>query len=160
LLLKTPSTVFARMVPWLVLFATLVFIWGSYFRKRDTARPLLSPFATLVSQSIIAVYGGYFGGGIGFLMLAALMMGGMSIRQAGATKNALASVIGLTAVIVLVRSPLMHWREALILGTGSVIGGLCGAWALHRVDERILRIWVVSLGVALTLGLFLRPISG
>jgi hypothetical protein len=93
-------------------------------------------------------------------MLAALMMGGMSIRQAGATKNALASVIGLTAVIVLVNSPLMHWREALILAAGSVVGGLCGAWALHRVDERILRIWVVALGVALTLGLFLRPISG
>ena len=63
---------------------------------------------------------------IGFLMLSALMMGGMSIRHAGATKNALASVIGLTAVIVLVSSPLMHWREALILGAGSVLGGLCG----------------------------------
>jgi uncharacterized membrane protein YfcA len=160
LLLKTPSTIFARMVPWLVLFATLVFIWGSYFRKENTGQPSLGPIATLVSQSIIAVYGGYFGGGIGFLMLAALMMGGMSIRQAGATKNALASVIGLTAVIVLVNSPLMHWREALILGAGSVVGGLCGAWALHRVDERILRMWVVALGVALTLGLFLRPISG
>ena len=160
LLLKTPSNLFARMVPWLVLFATLVFMWGSYFRKVDLARPSLGPIATLASQSIIAVYGGYFGGGIGFLMLSALMMGGMSIRHAGATKNVLASVIGLTAVIVLVNSPLMHWREALILGAGSVLGGLCGAWALHRVDERILRIWVVALGVALTLGLFLRPISG
>jgi uncharacterized membrane protein YfcA len=158
LLLNTPPTVFARLVPWLVLFATCVFAWGSFRRKPLAGTAHIGPRTAAVAQFLIAVYGGYFGGGIGFLMLAALTLAGAPTRSAGATKNALASVMNAAAVVLFVTSPQVHWLQAIVLGGGAVVGGLAGTWALKRVDERALRIAVVCLGVALTIGLFVRPI--
>lgn len=158
LLLNTPSSVFARLVPWLVLFATTVFAWGSFRRRVEGQTLHLSPVATAVSQFLIAIYGGYFGGGIGFLMLAALTMAGMSTRHAGATKNALAGVMNASAVALFLVSPEVHWLQAVVLGSGAIVGGLAGSWALHRVNEKLLRAAIVVLGLVLTLGLFLRPI--
>jgi uncharacterized membrane protein YfcA len=158
LLLKTPSSIFARLVPWLVLFATAVFAWGSFFRKPGEATVHLGSGATAFAQFLIAIYGGYFGGGIGFLMMAALTMAGLSPRHAASTKNALAGVMNASAVVLFVTSPQLHWGPALALGAGAIVGGLLGSWALHRVNERLLRIGVVCIGVALTIGLFVKPI--
>jgi len=158
LLLKTSSAVFARLVPWLVLFATAVFAWGSFFRKSSDATVHLGAINTALAQFVIAIYGGYFGGGIGFLMIAALTMAGLPTRNAGATKNALAGVMNASAVALFVTSPLLHWREAIVLGAGAIAGGLLGSWALHRVNERWLRIAIVCIGIALTIGLFVKPI--
>jgi uncharacterized membrane protein YfcA len=160
LLLHTSPAVFARLVPWLVLFATAVFTWGSFLRKPGAGGAVhLGPVATGIAQFLIAVYGGYFGGGIGFLMMAALTMAGLPTRNAGATKNALAGVMNAAAVAIFVASSLLHWREAIALGVGAIVGGLAGVWALHRVNERVLRIAIVCIGVALTIGLFLKPIG-
>lgn len=158
LLLNTPPSVFARLVPWLVLFATTVFAWGSFFREPGEEKPRIGPRVAGVAQFFISVYGGYFGGGIGFLMLAALTMAGLSTRMAGATKNALGSVMNASAVVFFVLSPQVHWIAACVLGAGAIVGGLAGSWALQRVNEKILRVVVVCLGAALTVGLFLRPI--
>lgn len=159
LLLVTPSSVFTRLVPWLVLFATTVFAWGSFFRRAEETTTHLPPLAAAFVQFLIAIYGGYFGGGIGFLMMAALTMAGLPTRNAGATKNALAGVMNAAAVAIFVASSLLHWREAIALGVGAIVGGLAGVWALHRVNERVLRIAIVCIGVALTIGLFLEPIG-
>ena len=158
LLLKTPSAVFARLVPWLVLFATVVFAWGSFRPKRQDASVHLGPVGAAAAQFLIAIYGGYFGGGIGFLMIAALTMAGLPTRGAGATKNALAGVMNASAVALFVASPQVHWKEAIVLGAGAIAGGLLGAWALQRVNERALRIAIVGIGICLTVGLFLRPV--
>lgn len=158
LLLNTPSSVFARLVPWLVLFATGVFAWGSFLRKPVAEGGHLGPAPTAVMQFLIAIYGGYFGGGIGFLMLAALTIAGMPTRHAGATKNVLAGVMNASAVALFVLSPEVHWWQAAVLGSSALVGGLAGAWALHHVNEKALRVAIVGLGVALTIGLFLRPI--
>ena len=162
LLLNTPSDVFARLVPWLVLFATAVFAWGSFRPKKapgaDGAAAHLGPVGAGVAQLLIAIYGGYFGGGIGFLMLAALTMAGLPTRNAGATKNVLAGVMNASAVLLFITSPLLHWLQALVLGGGAILGGLAGAWALQRVNERWLRIAIVCIGLALTVGLFLKPL--
>ncbi len=107
---------------------------------------------------MIAIYGGYFGGGIGFLMLAALTMAGLPTRNAGATKNVLAGVMNAAAVALFAFSPAVAWRSALILGVGAILGGLGGAWALKRVDDTLLRIAVVCIGIALTVGLFVYPV--
>lgn len=158
LLLNTPSSVFARLVPWLVLFATAVFAWGSFFRKPDQAKLHLGPTGAGLAQFVIAIYGGYFGGGIGILMMAALTMAGLPTRNAGATKNALAGVMNASAVLLFVTSPQVHWQEAIVLGAGAILGGLMGSWALHRVNERVLRVAIVCIGICLTVGLFLKPI--
>jgi hypothetical protein len=157
LLLNTPSSVFSRLVPWLVLFATTVFAWGSFFRKPGVERHI-GERTTAVAQFLIAVYGGYFGGGIGFLMMAALTMAGLPTRNASATKNALSGVMNAAAVLMFVLSPQLHWVQAAVLAAGAIIGGLLGAWALHRVNEKALRIGIVALGIALTIGLFAKPL--
>ncbi|UUX97893.1 sulfite exporter TauE/SafE family protein [Aquabacterium sp. J223] len=160
LLLNTPSRVFARLVPWLVLFATVVFAWGSFRRRPagEVAAPRLGAWGAGAAQFCIAIYGGYFGGGIGFLMLAALTLAGLATRHAGATKNVLAAVMNASAVALFVFSPEVHWREALVLGAGAMAGGLAGSWVLQRVNERWLRGAIVLIGVALTVGLFVRPV--
>jgi uncharacterized membrane protein YfcA len=158
LLLNTSSAIFSRLVPWLVLFATAVFAWGSFRRKPLDTNAHLGPAGAGVAQFFIAIYGGYFGGGIGFLMLAALAMAGLPTRNAGATKNVLAGVMNASAVALFVASPQVHWIEVVALGSGAMVGGLCGTWALHRVNEKVLRIVIVCIGICLTVGLFLKPV--
>jgi uncharacterized membrane protein YfcA len=155
LLLVTPPTFFARLVPWLVLFATLVFAWGSFGPRRDAA-PRLGRTGAAAAQLCISIYGGYFGGGIGFLMLAALTAAGLVMRNAGATKNVLAGVMNASAVAIFVFSPEVRWRAALVASCGAIIGGVVGGLMLQKVNERALRALVVLIGVALTIGLFLR----
>ena len=158
LLLSTPSKVFEHLVPYLVLFATVMFAWGSFYRKSGEASVHLGPFRTSAAQFVIAIYGGYFGGGIGFLMMAALSMAGVPTRNAAAIKNALAGVMNASAVVIFVMSPQLHWIAAITMGCGATLGGLAGSWAVQRINERALRVVVVCIGVALTIGLFVRPV--
>lgn len=159
LLLATPPQLFARLVPWLVLVATLLFAWGSFGRRGvKAAGARVGAPTTCVLQFGIAIYGGYFGGGIGILMLAALTLAGMMVRNAGSTKNALTAAMNATAVAVLAFSGEVDWTLAFALGLGAILGGLFGAWALHRVNETALRVAIVIIGSALSVGLFLRPV--
>jgi uncharacterized membrane protein YfcA len=154
LLLLTPSGFFERLVPWLVLFATAVFAYGSF--ARPTATPRIGPQAALVAQFVIAVYGGYFGGGIGFLMLAALTAVGLAVRSAAATKNVLAAVMNAAAVAIFLFTPGIPWLRVAVIAAGAMAGGYVGALVVNRVDERVLRGFVIVLGAVLTVGLFLR----
>ena len=88
ILLATPPSFFARLVPWLVLFATALFAWGSFLRRTpEPGKATLPPWAAGLAQFGIAVYGGYFGGGIGLLMMAALTMAGLAVRAAGGPRT-------------------------------------------------------------------------
>jgi uncharacterized protein len=159
LLLVTPSDIFAQLVPWLVLFATAAFAWGSFFRRPVShgggGRPLGAVSAGAI-QMAIAIYGGFFGGGIGFLMLAALALSHVPTRAAAATKNVLAGVMNFTAVLIFLVSGEVRWLAMAV----SMLGALCGSWLgarmLARVNERVLRFVVVAIGIALTIGLFYR----
>jgi uncharacterized protein len=161
LLLATPPTIFAHLVPWLVLFATLIFAYGSFGKhilQHNTVieqthwHPIWAGFI----QFLIAIYGGYFGGGIGILMLAALTMAGMTMRHAGASKNVLASVMNASAVITFLCYSRIAWIQAAIVASGSMLGGILGGMVLTYVNEKILRGAVVAIGLLLTIGLFLR----
>ncbi len=156
LLLATPPAFFAALVPYLVLFATLVFAWGSFGRRPGQVVTPLDPRLAGLVQFAIAIYGGYFGGGIGFLMLAALTVAGVALRHAGATKNALAAAMNAAAVAVFVFAPDVAWRQAGVVAVASIGGGLGGTWLLKRVNEKLLRGFVVGVGLLLTAGLFWR----
>jgi uncharacterized membrane protein YfcA len=156
LLLATPASFFLRLVPFLVLFATAVFTWGSFFRGSGEGGAHLSSKQAALAQSAIAIYGGYFGGGIGILMLAALTLAGLPVRQAGATKNVLAGVMNASAVAIFAFSRDVHWIAALAVGAGAIVGGQIGAWMMLRVNEKALRVAVVGIGVALTIGMFIK----
>jgi uncharacterized membrane protein YfcA len=156
LLLVTPSSIFKALVPWLVLFATSLFAYGSFMPRKADRPPVLGAVGTGVAQFAIAVYGGYFGGGIGFLMLAALTAAGLAIRNANATKNVLAGVMNASAVALFVFSPQVRWEQAGIACVGAAIGGVIGGHMVSRVNQKVLRGAAVAIGVALTIGLFLR----
>ena len=155
ILLATPSDFFARLVPWLVLFATAMFAWGSFFRRPVAPGvAVIPPKLEMAIQFAIAIYGGYFGGGIGFLMMASLAMAGLAVRAAGATKNVLAGVMNASAVAIFVFSHDVYWRQVLVTAVASSVGGYAGARMLGVVNEKALRIFVVVIGVLLTIGLF------
>jgi uncharacterized membrane protein YfcA len=156
LLLVTPSTIFRHLVPWLVLFATGIFAYGSFVPKKADHPPSLGKVGAGLTQFGIAIYGGYFGGGIGFLMLAALTAAGLNIRNANATKNVLAGVMNASAVAIFIFSPQVHWLQAGIACVGAVIGGFVGGHMVTRVNQKLLRLIAVIIGVALTIGLFYR----
>ncbi|HEX4183626.1 MAG TPA: sulfite exporter TauE/SafE family protein [Caulobacteraceae bacterium] len=156
LLLATPASFFARLLPWLVLFATGVFAWGNFIRKPAESHGHMGPLAAGAVQFAIAIYGGYFGGGIGFLMLAALTIAGLGVRAAGATKNMLASVMNASAVVIFVLTSKLEWSKVGVVAAGAIVGGVVGGWLLKRVNEKLLRGFVVVIGLALTVGLFVR----
>jgi uncharacterized protein len=158
LLLLTQPAFFGKLVPWLVLFATGMFAWGSFSKKREQEefKPRFSKHGTLFSQFMIAVYGGYFGGGIGILMLAALTLAGMSIRKAGAAKNILAAAMNASAVLIFLFSQDIGWIQAMIGIPASILGGAVGTEMLQKVNEKKLRIVIVAWGLLLTIGLCLR----
>lgn len=158
LLLSTPVRIFTHLVPWLVLFATVAFAWGSFGYKPDavTSPNSMSNSAVLLLQGIIAIYGGYFGGGIGFLMLAVLTIAGQQVRTANATKNALAMTMNASAVVIFAFSPMINWPAVVALGIGGIVGGVVGSWLNHRLPERLLRGFVVLVGAVLTVWLFIR----
>jgi uncharacterized membrane protein YfcA len=158
LLLLTPASVFTHLVPYLVLFATAVFAWGSFFRKAQpaSAEPQISPRTAGILQFLIAIYGGYFGGGIGILMLAALTAAGLAVRHAGATKNALAGVINASAVVIFVARAHIAWHEVLYVAIAAIAGGQLGVVLLRRINETVLRVGVTVIGIGLTIGLFIR----
>lgn len=159
LLLLTPERVFGALVPWLVLFATAVFAWGSFVRRADQAVPTIGRRAGALSQLAISVYGGYFGGGIGILMLAALTMSGLGVRSAGATKNVLAGVMNASAVLIFLFSSQVAWGQAALTAMAALVGGQLGAYLFRRVNETMLRVAITAVGVALTVGLFIRAMA-
>jgi uncharacterized membrane protein YfcA len=156
LLLVTPSDIFKALVPWLVLFATSVFAYGSFVPRKADRPPVLGKAGAGLAQFAISVYGGYFGGGIGFLMLAALTAAGLAIRSANATKNVLAGVMNASAVAIFVFSPQVHWPQAAIACVGAAIGGVIGGHMVSKVNQKVLRAAAVLIGIALTIGLFIR----
>jgi uncharacterized protein len=109
----------------------------------------------MLMRFCIAIYGGYFGGGIGILMLAALTAAGLGVRAAGATKNVLAAVMNASAVLIfLVQARVLPWSLIACVAIPAIVGGQIGAHLLRRVNEKALRVAVVCIGIALTVGLF------
>lgn len=156
LLLVTPSDLFKNLLPWLVLSATGIFIWGSIRNHPSTHPAPEHRFITPIAYFLIAIYGGYFGGGIGFLILATLSFSGIPQRRATHVKNALVATINTSAVFVLLGSALLIRPHALALGTGAIFGFLAGSHLIGILNDRYLKIFVILIGLGLTLGLFLK----
>lgn len=154
LLLATPSSLFRDFLPWLVLIATGLFAYGAFGPKLSTAH--LPRWKLATGQTLVSIYGGYFGGGMGFLMLAIFTLAGATVKAAQANKNALAAAMNLAGALVFAFSGEVGWREAIAVGSGSIIGGWLGAHAIAHVPDKLLKGGVVAIGLALTIGLFWR----
>ena len=144
------------MVPWLVLAATTLFGWSSFGPKPQIAPAPPAAWVTVLIQSVIAVYSGFFGGGAGIMTLASLTLARMPVRNAAGTKNVLVALANISAAVVFALSGTVAWLHALAIGIGAIAGGWVGAHALRRLPERLIKIGVIVIGIGLTIGLFLR----
>jgi uncharacterized protein len=163
LLRSTPADVFDRLVPALVFFATLVFMTQESFQRlfnRARTEAHEGPrwfLEAMVFQFAVAVYGGYFGAGIGILMLAALgIMGHTNIHQMIALKNLLAVCINGVAAVYFVVSGLVSWPHAIVMAVGAILGGVGSARIARRLDQRTVRRMVIVLGFAMAVSLMFR----
>lgn len=164
LLLRTPARTFWRTLPWLMLAATLLFVFGP--KLTASKKPVSGDVTTktLIAASLlqlmVAIYGGYFGGGMGFVILAMLSAFGMAdIHQMNAFKVLLSSATNGVAVIVFVASHAVYWREAVIMIVGAAIGGYFGARYSLRLRQEWVRRFVILVGSVVTVYFFLRAYS-
>jgi uncharacterized membrane protein YfcA len=162
LLHRTPAFVFDRLVPFLVLFATGLFMaqeplqrWFNLSAAHEARSHWLS--WTMVFQLAVALYGGYFGAGIGILMLAALsLMGHTDIHRMNGLKNLLATCINGIAAGYFMYSGLVIWSDAMVMAVGALVGGVGGANIARRIGRTAVRRIVVVIGLFMGLSLMLR----
>lgn len=163
LLRFTPAVTFDHLVPFLMLFASLLFVAQEPVqRKLKTARGAAhqSPkwmLGALFFQLLVSIYGGYFGAGIGILMLAALGIIGLTeIHQMNALRVLLGVCLNGVAILYFVGNQMVYWPDALIMMLGSIAGGWGGAGYARRLGGATVRRIVIIVGFALALSFFIR----
>lgn len=161
LLERTPADLFERIVPLLILFATCLFMAQEPLQRRFNLAPARarSPWLswTMLFQLLVGVYGGYFGAGIGIMMLAALsLMGHSDIHQMNGVKNLLAVAINGIAIGYLAFTDLILWPTALLMAAGAIAGGVSGAGLAHRIGRAAVRRIVVVVGFVMASIMFVR----
>jgi uncharacterized membrane protein YfcA len=162
LLLKTPPQTFMRLLPWLMLAATLLFIFGKRLASGRVAgvgreATAMAILVASVFELGVAIYGGYFGGGVGIVNLAMFAALGMTdIHAMNALKSVLGGVINGVAVVVFIVSRSVYWPEASVMIVGSAIGGYFGAHYAQKLPRPWIRGTVILIGASMTIYFFVR----
>jgi uncharacterized membrane protein YfcA len=166
-LLKTPQQTFMRLVPWLLLVATLIFMFSgkiTQWVRRRTAEHHTTEFATgrgIFIQIFIAFYIGYFGAGAGILILAMLALLGMDqIHTMNALKALLTTVSNGVAMLLFVVSHAVYWPETILMIIGSTLGGYFGAHFAQKTKPENVRRIVIAIGFVLTAYFFAKQLRG
>jgi uncharacterized membrane protein YfcA len=157
LLLLTPQRQFDAIVPWLLLAATLMFAFG------PRVTPVLRQFVRfgagtlMVVQFVIAIYGGYFGGAMGILMLASFSLFGMSnFHSMNALKTLLAGLLNGLAVAIFIAAGKIAWGPAVLMLAAGMAGGWAGAWGAKKMNPAALRYVVIAIAAAITAAFFIK----
>src|SRR6476660_6024049 len=151
-LVLTPERVFAQIVPLLLGFATLLFAYSErisrWLRKRAEGRVNVASLKVVLPVSF---YGGYFGAGVGILMLGVFLLAtGGDYRSANVAKNFVSSLNGLAATLVFATQGVVLWPQTLALAAGTIGGGLVGAYAARIIPRNVIRVLIVVVGATLT----------
>ena len=172
LLRKTPAPLFAQLVPFLILFATLLFavqgplqrwlrrpLWRSLppSTVSSSVAPHLGLTGAVGFQFAAATYGGYFGAGMGIVMLANLALIGLTdIHQMNGLKNIFGFVINFAAALYFIHAGLVHWPEALVMMAGALAGGYASTGVARRLGREFARRAVIVIGLVIAISLFVR----
>lgn len=165
LLTRTSETLFSALVPYLILFATVLFCFNGAFRRfaglNGSAPPRWHAVSgAIVFQFVVAVYGGYFGAGIGILMLATFgFMGLRDIHQMNALKNVLGSLVNVVASVWFIASGLVHWPKAMVMMGGALVGYFLGAHYSQRISQQMMRRLITGIGFGIALLMFYKQLS-
>jgi uncharacterized membrane protein YfcA len=162
-LLSQNKEAFARLVPWLILTAAVLFLlqqpvarWMRTHRPDHEPGPL-GQSALIAAQFLIAIYGGYFGAGIGILMLTALgFMGVGDMHRMNGVKTFLAAMINASSLVIFIPSGLVHWPMAAALAGAAIVGGYTGARVARRLPAAVVRWVVIAIGFGLAAYYFAR----
>ena len=160
LLLKTPAPTFMRVLPWLMLGATLLFVFGKRLAGgRASSVGHDATVAVILGGSIFefffVVYGVYFGGGVGIVNLAMLAAVGMTdIHAMNALKSVLGTAINGIAVLFFIIKGAVYWPQAIVMVVGAVIGGYFGAHYAQKLPEQWVRVSVIVVGAGMTIFFF------
>ncbi len=169
LLIRTSDSRFLRLLPWLMLASALTFTFGGPITSRlrapgtaiaagdDRARLDAFPLGVVLFQVFVAIYGGYFGGGIGIMMLAALAVAGLTnMHTMNGIKALLAVAINGVAVVEFVASGAVAWAPGLVMAVGGIVGGYGGAAMARRVEPARIRLLAVLVAWLMTVYFFFR----
>ena len=168
LLTRTGDKTFSQLVPFLILFATLLFLAQGIFRRFATlddpeggrGKPH-AIWGAILFQLGVAIYGGYFGAGIGILMLASLGFIGLgNIHQMNTLKTILGSLINLVAALWFVSAGLIHWPKAGIMTVGALAGYYLGSHYAQQISQRRVRQIITLIGFTLSGITFYRQFAG
>jgi uncharacterized membrane protein YfcA len=157
LLLWLPEKAFERVVPWLIVFACVVLAFQGQLKRLVAASPHANhPAALWVTQLLIAIYGGYFGAGIGILQLAAMgIMLPSSIQHANALKVLFSLLINAVAAVIFVARGAVHLPEAALMASASIAGGFVGTHLAKRLPPAGMRGFAILVGLYAAVKLFL-----
>jgi len=168
LLVRTSDSSFLRLLPWLMLVAAMTFTFGNKLRPKRTTDDGSHRFerggawhpsmiAIVAIQVVIAAYGGYFGGGMGIMMLASFALAGMSnIHEMNGLKALLGVSINGLALLTFVLSGAIQWKYGLTMAAGGILGGYSTAAFARKLEPRYIRIFVIVVGWLMTAYFFLR----
>ena len=163
LLRLTPSSVFDKLVPYLILFATVLFMVQEPIQRRmrssdGTAHQSASWFVGAVAfQFMVGIYGGYFGAGIGILMLAAFSILGMTdIHQMNGFKIMLGGAVNALAAIYFIVQKMVYWPDVGVMALGAIAGGYLGAGTALKVGRTTVRRLVILIGFGMAVSLFIK----
>lgn len=164
ILVATPAETFQKIVPFLVLFATLLFAAQDLLARlaqssenREERVTWLGRVWGFLFQFFVATYGGYFGAGMGILMLGSMsIMGLRDIHRMNGLKTVLGAVINIVSFIFFAFKGLVVWPLAILMAVGAIAGGYSGARLAKRVDQRRLRWFIISVGLVVSLWLFIK----
>lgn len=161
LLLVTSNALFARLVPWLLLTATLLFALAPRINRWLEARRRAGPRQALgwggtLFQLLVSVYGGFFGAGMGIVMIAAIAMQGIEdLNEINALKNWLSAVIYSVAALTFTLGGAVSWPHTLVVLLAAAVGGYLAGYVARRLPAIWLRRFILLVGTALTLYYFL-----
>jgi len=162
LLIKTPAQTFLRVLPCLMLGATLLFAFGKHLTGRISASISHDASNAAVTgasifELLVAVYGGYFGGGIGIMNLAMLAALGMTdIHAMNKLKVILGGVINGVATVTFIVTRAIVWPQAIVMTTGSLLGGYSTAHFAQKLPQSWVKSFVIVVGTAMTIYFFIR----
>jgi uncharacterized membrane protein YfcA len=161
LLLSTSNQTFVLLIPWLLLFAALLFTFGKTLSQALARGGRASLTTAVIVQGVISIYGGYFGGGMGIMMLAVLSLLGMAdVHRMNALKTALATLVNGVAVVAFIWARAVVWGPGLVMVAGGIVGGYAGAAVARRTDPKHVRRLVLVVAWGMTAYFFARVYVG
>lgn len=160
LLVVTPTRAFDLIIPWLLLLALVVMLFGARASAWLRARVIIGRRTLIGAQVLLGVYGGYFGGGVGLIATALYgLLAGISVREMFAPRTLMLAMANLAAAVIFLWFAMIDWRTCIPMLVGAILGGWLGAHAGKRLPPVLVRLWTLAITAGTTIVFFARAYS-